>query len=211
MHRFGFSVHSRRRPHVNSATQIWRAIGLVLLLCTGGCESIQTNCDFNPVVDFSTYHTFSWISDNPMIAASPTVSPMTQGRVQLAIIDVLQQKGITYVSNPAQADFVVSFTAGTHQQVRVDTTSYPIGYQGPWAWGMGYYQDIEVREYQQGRLSIDMFDTKLRQPVWHGWGSKNITGSDQKRLLARVGREPAAMIHKAVEAILKDFPPAKKS
>ena len=187
---------------MNTATHIWRAIGVALLLFTGGCESIKTNSDFNPAVDFSTYHTFSWISDNPMIAASPTVSSLTQGRVELAIIDVLQQKGIMFVSNRAQADFVISFTAGSHRKVRVDTTSFPIGYQGPFLWGMGYYQDIEVREYQQGRLSIDIFDTKLRQPVWHGWGSKNVTPEKN---------DPSPAIHKAVDAILKDFPPTKKS
>jgi hypothetical protein len=173
---------------------------LVLLVA---CDSIQTNSDFNPAFDFSNYHTFSWISDNPMIAASPTVSPLTQGRVELAIIDVLQQKGIAFVSNPAQADFVVAFTAGSHQKYRVDTTTYPVGYRGPYMWGMGYYQDIDVHEYTQGRLSIDMFDTKLRQPVWHGWGTKSVTGSDRNN--------PAPVIQKAVAAILKDFPPPKKS
>jgi hypothetical protein len=175
---------------------------MVLALCAS-CESIQTNSDFNPAFDFSNYHTFSWISDNPMIAATPMVSPLTQGRVELAIIDVLQQKGMTFVSNPNAADFVIAFTAGAHQKVRVDTTSYPIGYRGPYMWGGGYYQDIDVREYTQGRLSIDMFDTKLRQPMWHGWGTKSVSGSDRK--------DPAPAIHKAVEAILKDFPPTKKS
>jgi hypothetical protein len=185
-------------------SDIHRTVALsLLLLASAACESIQTNSDFNPAFDFSNYHTFSWISDNPMVASSPTVSSLTQGRVELAIIDVLQQKGITFVSNPAQADFVIAFTAGSHQKVRVDTTTYPMGYQGPYMWGAGYYQDIDVREYTQGRLSIDMFDTKLRQPVWHGWGTKSVTGSDQK--------DPAPAIHKAVAAILKDFPPRKKS
>jgi len=188
---------------VNTATHAWRAFGLALLLgMASGCDSIQTNSDFNPAIDFSNYRTFSWISDNPMIAASPTVSPLTQGRVELAIIDVLQQKGIVYVSNQATADLVISFTAGSHQKVRVDTTSYPVGYRGPYMWGMGYYQDIDVREYTQGRLSIDMFDTKLRQPVWHGWGTKSVTGSDRNN--------PAPVIKKAVAAILQDFPPTKK-
>lgn len=181
-----------------------RTLGIALLFgIASGCETIQTNSDFNPAFDFSNYHTFSWISDNPMIAVSPEVNPLTQGRVQLAIVDVLQQKGIAFVSNPQTADFVIAFTAGAHQKVRVDTNTYPVGYRGPYMWGMGYYQDIDVREYTQGRLAIDMFDTKARQPIWHGWGTKNVTGSDLK--------DPAPAIHKAVEAILKDFPPPKKS
>jgi Domain of unknown function (DUF4136) len=178
---------------------VWLALVLGI---SYGCDTVQTNSDFNRTFDFSTYKTFSWISENPMIESSPTTSPLTQGRVQLAIIDVMQEKGITYVTDPKAADFVIAFAVGTRQKVRVDTTHYPIGYGGPYMWGMGYYQDIDVHEFTQGRLAIDVFDTRLRQPVWHGWGTKSVTEADQRNA------EP--VIRNAVDAILKDFPPGAK-
>jgi hypothetical protein len=179
-----------------------RLLMVAFALITAGCQSIQTYSDYDHRVDMSGYRTFSWISEHPMVDSSPAVSPLTEGRVQLAIIDVMQDKGIAFVADPKQADFVVAFTVGSRQKVRVDTTSYPIGYRGPFVWGPGYYQDVNVREYTEGRLAIDIFDTKLHQPVWHGYGTKSITGSDRK--------DPAAAIHKAVAAILRPFPPGAK-
>ena len=173
---------------------------VALALIAGGCQSIQTYSDYDHRIDMSGYRTFSWISEHPMIDSSPSVSPLTEGRVEQAIIDVMQQKGISFVSDVKQADFVVAFTVGSRQKVRVDTTSYPVGYRGPFGWGPGYYQDVNVREYTEGRLAIDIFDTKLHQPVWHGYGTKSISGSDRKNA--------AAVIHQAVAAILKSFPPA---
>jgi Domain of unknown function (DUF4136) len=174
---------------------------LLLTLIAGGCQSIQTRSDYDHRIDMSGYRTFSWISAHPMIAAAANVSPLTEGRVELAIIDTMQQKGITFVPDAKQADFVVAFTVGSRQKVRVDTTTYPMAYRGPWVWGPGYYQDVDVREYTEGRLAIDIFDTKLHQPVWHGYGTKSITGSDRDN--------PAPAIQKAVAAILKPFPPGR--
>jgi hypothetical protein len=181
-----------------------RAIAtLLLMLATASCDSIKTQSDYAPGTDFSNYRTFTWISDNPMIGSSPMISPLTPGRIQLAIIDALKDKGISFVTEQKSADFVVAFMVGTRQQVRVDTTNYPVGYRGPYAWGVGFVQDVDVREFTQGRLAIDIFDTKSRQPVWHGYGSKNVTEADQKNA--------AEVIHKAVAAILADFPPKPKS
>jgi Domain of unknown function (DUF4136) len=174
-----------------------------LLLLGVGCSSIQTHSDYDHRIDFSHYRTFSWISEHPMIDAPQSVSPLTEGRVELAIIDVLKDKGIMFVPNANDADMVVAFTVGSRQKLRVDTTDYPVGYRGPFMWGVGYYQDIDVREYTEGRLSIDIFDTKLHQPVWHGYGTKSITGADQNN--------PAPVIQKAVAAILKPFPPVPNS
>ena len=70
-------------------------------------------------------------------------------------------------------------------------------------WGGPYYQNIDVREFTQGRLAIDIFDVKQKQPVWHGHATKSISSSDQKNA--------EALINKAVAAILKDFPPTSAS
>ena len=183
---------------------VFRA-AMVLLLAgiASSCDSIKTRSDYAPNADFSNYRTFTWISDHPMIASTPMTNPLTDGRIQLAIINAMQAKGISYVTEQKDANFVVAFMVGTRQKVRVDTTNYPVGFRGPYAWGMGYVQDVDVREFTEGQLAIDIFDTRTRQPVWHGYGSKSVTDSDQKNA--------AEVIQKAVTAILKDFPPTPKS
>jgi hypothetical protein len=93
----------------------------------------------------------------------------------------------------------VAFTLGAREVVDVNSTAYPTGFYRPYGWGGAYYQDVDVRQYTEGRLAIDLFDTRLKRPVWHGYVTKNITGKDQA--------DPQAVITEAVSSILVDFPP----
>ena len=181
--------------------QLKHLLGAVLLCAFAtGCESISTKTDHDSTFNFSGYHTFSWISTSPLVSKAPETSPLAEGRIENAVKSDLTQKGFVFVDDPAKADFVIAFTIGSRQQVRVTSNPYSAGYgYGPYMWGRPYYQDIDVREFTEGRLAIDIFDVKLKQPVWHGHATKSITSSDQKNA--------EALINKAVTAILKTFPP----
>src|SRR6185503_9213597 len=107
--------------------------------------------------------------------------------------------------DPAAADFVVDYTIGSRE--RTDVNTYPDPYVG-WGWGRrdwwGYPywgNDVDVRQYREGTLSIDMFDARSHRPVWHGWAKKQLTRSD-----IASSQEP---IRHAVDAVLKDFPPSR--
>jgi hypothetical protein len=60
--------------------------------------------------------------------------------------------------------------------------------------------DIDVRQYREGTLAIDVFDVHTRRPVWHGWAQKELTRKDVE--------QSSASIHDAVESVLVKFPPA---
>lgn len=174
--------------------------GFAVLLLVGlasGCESITAKSDFDEQFDFRPYRTFSWISDRPMLAVSAEVNPLAQTRIQRAITNTLTSKGYQFTPDRNAADFVIAFTVGSRQQVKVNT--YPAGFHRPYRWGAPYYTEVDVRQYTQGRLAIDIFDTKLKTPVWHGYATKNITGRDQAN--------PDELVGKAVDAILAQFPP----
>jgi len=175
------------------------AIVLCVVLLVTGCESIQTHSDYDPAADFSGYRSFSWVADNPLMGSTAGGNPLTRERVQQAIVQTLTAKGYQFVADRNNADFVVGFTVGARDKVRVDTTTQPMGFRGPYGrWGMAYYQEVDVREYSEGRLAIDVFDVELKRPVWHGYGTKSLTGGDEK--------EPEKLINSAVAAILADFP-----
>jgi hypothetical protein len=127
----------------------------------------------------------------------PSASPLFEGRAMKAISEVLQAKGYRFTPNGNNADFVVSFALGARDQIRVNT--YPTTYRGNWAWGGPYYQEVDVRNYTEGTLSVDLFDVKRRQPVWHGWAVKTISSSDRAN--------PSPVIREVIEAILAQFPP----
>ena len=177
-------------------------IGLVLLALISACATIMpVRTDFDPQTDFSGYRTFTWVSDNPLIApdgSSPEVSALNRGRIVSAIENELVRKGYARAPAGAAADFAIAFTVGTRE--RIDINSYPLAYRDNWHWRPRYW-DYEVRTstYQEGMLGIDIFDGTGRVPIWHGFTHKRITGSDMA--------DPTPAIREAVAAILAKFPP----
>jgi hypothetical protein len=100
--------------------------------------------------------------------------------------------------DPATADFIVDFTIGIRD--RIDVQSYPVAYRGPWLWGNWYYgNQLDVRQYREGTLAIDIFDAGKHQPVWSGKAQKQLSKSD-------LGATNTA-IHEAASAVLEQFPP----
>jgi hypothetical protein len=178
---------------------IGAAAGAVL---TAGCATtLKAQSDHDRTQNFSSYHTYSWMADQPMIAPADEVarvSPLNRRRIEQAIENELASKGFQKSTDRGAADFVVSYTVGARD--RVDVFSYPAPYGGPWRWGGPYFgHDVDVTMYREGTLSIDMFDGKSHQPVWHGWATKRISEQDVKHA--------AEQIPPAVTLIMKDFPP----
>lgn len=171
------------------------------LLLTGCATTLKAHSDHDPSQNFSGYHSWAWMADEPMIAPAEQVarvSPLNRKRIQDAIDQELAAKGFQKVADRSAADFVVSYTVGARD--RVDVQSYPSPYGGMWHWGWPYWgRDVDVTMYTEGTLSIDVFDAGTHQPVWHGWASKQITQHDIKHA--------AEQIPPAVSTILRDFPP----
>lgn len=173
------------------------------LLALGACATgFDVMTDHDPAQDFSNYETFSWISNTPLIrVTNQPVNPMLETRLMAITEETLRGKGYRYVRNPGQADFVISFTVGARDKIRVTTYPAGYGYRG-YGWGGGYWgaTQVDARQYTEGMLAIDVFDVGKKTPVWHGAGTKSITRSDRDNL--------DETIRSAVGAILADFPPS---
>ena len=181
-------------------------VSLGLVACASGFKAIY---DSDPAHDFSGYQTYAWISENPMIVGQTDriPSPLLEPKIMSAIEGNLTSKGYSKVDDPEAADFVLSFTVGSREEIKVN--SYPstyasYGYRGTWGWGGPYYgvgmaTETQVRQYQKGMLALDVFDVKERRPVFHAVAEKSITDSDRKK------RDET--IQAAVNAVLEAFPP----
>ncbi len=174
-----------------------RALLILILLAaafTQGCTTTRVSSDFDRSARFEGYHTYAWLprahdgGHNPLLA-----------RFARESIDAeLHQKGFVLAADPSTADFEVDFTLGARD--RLDVNTYPALYRGPWGWGHGYYGDtIDVRQYREGTLAIDVFDARTHQPVWTGRATKEITRADQVR--------SDGPIRIAAAAVLAQFPP----
>jgi hypothetical protein len=179
---------------------------LGLTACATGFKATY---DSDPSHDFSGYQTFAWISPNPMIMG-PTnrvPNPLLEPKIMAAVESVLTTRGYSKVEDPESADFAMSFTVGSREEIKVN--SYPAsyagyGYGGGWGWGGPYYgmgmaTETQVRQYQKGMLALDVFDVKERRPVYHSVAEKSITDSDRKKI--------DVTIQAAVDAVLEAFPP----
>jgi len=180
-----------------------------LVLMTGCASTFEASYDHDPANDFSTYQSFAWISKNPMKVGKTVgaVNPLLEPRISSALEKALVAKGYKYVIEPKNADFVVSFTVGSREEIRVDSypsmsAGYGMAHPGHWGWGSMYYgvsTETSVRQYTEGMLAVDIFDVKERRPVWHGVATKRISEADRD--------DAAATIRAAVDAILAGFPP----
>jgi hypothetical protein len=169
-------------------TTAWVLLGS--MLAVAACSTMHVSSDYDRGAAFSSFHTFTLI-----VRPHPGIdNPFVEQRTYDAIKAELTSKGFTYVMGPAPADFAVDFTIGARD--RLDVHSYPAAYGGPWLGGWG---QLDVRQYKEGTLGIDVFDARSRKPVWHGSGKKELSRSEIE--------QSQAVIRDAVAAVLANFPP----
>ena len=177
--------------------RIQTIVAIAFAAISAGCSSISTTHDFNPAVDFDGYKTFSWVTSHPLVAAPVGTNPLLEDQIEQTARDLLVAKGYRYVDDRTKADFVVGFGLGATDKVRID--SYPANYRGTWHWPGPSAQQTNVRQFIEGRLTVDIFDVATEQPAWHGSATKNITAKDQ------TDSRPAIRV--VLTAILAKFPP----
>jgi hypothetical protein len=178
------------------------ALAIAGALILSACTTLKVGTDHDPAANFKAYETFTI-----MQRSHPGMSnPLIATRAGDAIKADLLGKGFVPASDPASADFTVDFTIGARERTDIDT--YPEPYVGPgrgWGaggwWGRPYWgTSVDVRQYREGTLSVDVFDAHTHRPVWHGWAKKELTGSDMQN--------STQAINNAVQAVLAKFPPA---
>ena len=178
-------------------------IALMLLTSLlGACATIRTGSHFDETTDFGAYQSFSWIDDTPYISAENAfpVSALALSMVKSEIQAQLELKGYAYTDVRDNADFVVAFTVGTREEIRID--SYPADYRGRWGWHVPYshyyYREISAHTYNKGTLGVDIFDNESGKPVWHGWAENTVTESDRD--------DPGPAIEEGIGKLFEAFP-----
>jgi hypothetical protein len=131
------------------------------------------------------------------------LNPLVTTRAEDDISQELQRRGYTPATDSANTDFTVDFSIGAEDRININ--SYPAAYMGPLGggpvWGGPYWgSNLDVHQYREGTLAIDVFDAHTHRPVWHGWAKKELSPKDIE--------QPAEPINKAVSSVLAKFPPA---
>jgi len=167
-----------------------------------GCASKKPvgYSDFDRETDFSNYTSFAWISRNPLfVADANAVNPALEDVLKEEVKSNLTNRGFRYVSDPAQADFVVGFTVGSQESMR--TTVYSESYKSSWMVGGMTYTQVGVfsQDSTQAGIVIDIFDQAKAEKKWMGWAIQELSMNDRRYLQETV--------HDLVAIILDHFPP----
>jgi hypothetical protein len=185
-----------------SLSVLWLIATTLCLSALVGCATMDVGSDYDRAATFTQFHTFTIMRRQH----NDVQNPLVVTRAEDAIREELVRRGYQETNNPQSADFSVDFTIGSKE--RTDVNAYPDPYVGAgWGWGRrgwwggGYWGDtLDVRQYREGTLSIDVFDARTHRPVWHGWAKKELNRSDIEH--------SEAPIRKAVNAVLAKFPPS---
>ncbi len=195
--------------------KIRTALSLLVVLSISACATtLKSSVDVADHAEFGELRTYAWITDQHMFvsnAASPEViNPLNEQRIRSAVERQLQTKGYRKVSID-QADFVVAFTLGARERVRVqqyynDFGYHYYGYHHGFSrfnrfsrYGRGFNAfgpSVSVRTFTEGTLVVDIFENTENQAIWHGSASKRLSRDNGTRQL----------IDEAVTALLAEFP-----
>ena len=141
-----------------------------------------------PGVDFSKYHTYKWVANEG--GAHP--NQIVDAEIKQSIDSQLASKGLTKTDGD-NADLYVGYQVAVDQEKQWNAWGTGRGFGG----GMGEATQSTINV---GSLVLDMYDPTTKQLVWQGTATKTVNpGGNQEK--------NEKNLNKAMEKLLKDFPP----
>ncbi len=134
-------------------------LGAAMLLAAG-CSTVAIKADWDHDVDFSRYHSFSWLDARELRTAPRSVSPLVEQRLQREITRGLESRGLRAAPRK-DADLLVAVHTAARERVSVTYTGW--GYWRPWGYGGAH-----VNTWREGTLVVDLMDRDKKQLVWRG-------------------------------------------
>jgi Domain of unknown function (DUF4136) len=185
---------------------------LLSMLFIAACTSAppKPEVDFNSEYNFAMATKVAFYKSSGMVSGDKPlqVSDMQRNRVDKALQLALENRGMTFVDDPKQADLLLTWHLSTQNKTDVRTYSSP-GYSGYYGgynrysryncWNcMGGGTEVSVKNYTEGTFIVDMIDPKAHQSVWRG-----VT---QSRLKGNLDNEQEKY-NEAAAVIFAEFPP----
>jgi hypothetical protein len=176
------------------------ACSLLGLFAIAGCTSGPTiRSNWDTTVDFHQFHTFSFF--NPLATDREGYQTLISQQLVRSTERELLARGLT--RNDTNPDLLINFSANLDQRLRVTQTPsmsagsvnrHRRGFYNTWP----NYQQIDIRQYTQGTLGIDVVDAGRRQLIWEGVALGRVTQSTTDNL--------GPVLNDAVVEMLREFP-----
>ncbi len=163
-----------------------RAIIVAGTMALCGCApALRSGADFDPAVALSAPLTFDW--DAPDTLPSDDLrlegNPIVEARVREAIERELTERGIRH--SQTSPDLLVHFHGAVRDRVEVVESDRSRGYQTS-----QYGDGVDVFQYEEGTLVVDVADAETRKVIWRGWAVADVGAAldDQTALTELVNR-----------------------
>ena len=176
-----------------SRTSRMVVLAALVFICAGGAAAQTIKYNFMEGTDFSKYKTYKWVR----VPNAQYPNSIMDDQIKRAIDTQLAAKGLTQTEdNP---DLYVTYQVAVDQEKQWN--SYSTG-GNTWGWGgwggwASPYSSIDVDQYTERSVVIDIYDAQSRRPIWHG------VGSDREYR----DKIDYAKLDRAVVAALAHFPP----
>lgn len=178
------------RSHLN--------IFLLLSLLLYGCNSKPISIKYQEDFDFSQVESYGIYPRNSSFTEWQSISDATRNNVELAIEQVLDQRGFTY-QDADNADIVIGYHFINSNTGELKQYNQGTGYCGFCLRGgetSFYNVDLGLRP---GSLIIDIIHSGKKRSIWRGIYLLKITKKDNNQKIQQ-------KIHQAVEVLLGSYP-----
>lgn len=176
--------------------------GMLTLGMLSGCGPFVRS-DYDANANLTNYRTFSFQQEKTERVRSRAFdNPINEKRLRDAVAAEMAQRGLQPAAESATGDLLVEVAIGSRLNER-DYYTPRWGVGMGWGWGRrGYYgsgilADDDVL-YRENRISVDVYDAKTREPVWHAAISTDVS--------TLTGENAQARINDAVKAMFAKFP-----
>ena len=176
-----------------------RILSLILTVVLGaGVASAQSDvATFDKNTDFSKYRTYKWVQ----IPSTQKLDDLTADQL-IGTLNVELAKKDLKKSDSDKADLYIGYQIIQTKDRHLNHLNLGVSYGAP-AGGTSGSAATTTTVVHSGQLILDMYDASTKQLVWRGMVSHAIDAN---------GKPDKKQKHmdKAVEKLLKDYPPQKK-
>jgi Domain of unknown function (DUF4136) len=166
---------------------------ILAIVCFGALVlAQQVVYQYDRAVDFSGFHTYKWVT----IQGNPQISQITAANIVNLVNTALAEKGLTPVMGGQVPDLYVGFQASVAQQQQLNWFNSG----GAWKGGFG---SATTETFDAGTLVIDIYNPAQKQLIWRGTATNTLNPS------SNAGKNNNNL-QKAIEKLLKPFPPSVK-
>jgi len=172
-------------------------LGIALL---AGCSLYDIKYDYDVDSNFAAYKTYNWIPRTISEASGSAKTAIQSNslldeRIRKAVDTQMQAKGFTL--DEANPDVMVVYHTGAEN--KIDVTDWGYTYAGSY-WGGGLGRSVDVYQYTEGTLIVDMVATDNKKLVWRGSATGVVDPSSSPE-------QREARINDVIGRIFEKYPP----